>query len=74
MTGAPSRPDVNLRGGRHDHHLHGRLGPDFLRLWTAGAVSNLGDGVTMVAGPLLVAALTRDPAALVWRRLAATDD
>ncbi|MEV6521127.1 MFS transporter [Longispora sp. NPDC051575] len=39
-----------------------RLGADFTRLWTASAVSNLGDGVTMVAGPLLVASLTDDPA------------
>ncbi|WP_319460960.1 MFS transporter [Micromonospora sp. RTP1Z1] len=48
----------------------GRLGPDFVRLWTASAVSNLGDGVTMVAGPLLVASLTRDPAALAAAVLA----
>ena len=37
------------------------LGPGFARLWTATAVSNLGDGVTLVAGPLLAASLTRDP-------------
>ncbi|MFL6272145.1 MAG: MFS transporter, partial [Actinomycetes bacterium] len=37
------------------------LGPDFAKLWTANAVSNLGDGVTLVAGPLLAATLTRDP-------------
>jgi hypothetical protein len=37
------------------------LGPGFARLWTANAVSNLGDGVTLVAGPLLAASLTRDP-------------
>jgi MFS family permease len=30
-------------------------------LWTANAVSNLGDGITLVAGPLLAATLTRDP-------------
>jgi MFS family permease len=38
-----------------------RLGPDFAKLWTANAVSNLGDGVTLVAGPLLAASLTRSP-------------
>ncbi len=38
-----------------------RLGPDFAKLWTASTVSNLGDGVTLVAGPLLAASLTRDP-------------
>ncbi|MFU8852472.1 MFS transporter [Micromonospora sp. SL1-18] len=48
----------------------GRLGRDFLRLWTASAVSNLGDGVTMVAGPLLVASLTPDPAAVAAAALA----
>jgi MFS family permease len=40
----------------------GRLGPQFAKLWTANAVSNLGDGVTLVAGPLLAASLTSDPA------------
>ncbi|MEU4402771.1 MFS transporter [Micromonospora orduensis] len=39
-----------------------RLGADFTRLWTAAAVSNVGDGVTMAAGPLLVASVTDDPA------------
>ncbi|TDC93852.1 MFS transporter [Nonomuraea deserti] len=39
-----------------------RLGADFTRLWTASAVSNIGDGITMAAGPLLVASLTDDPA------------
>jgi MFS family permease len=42
--------------------LPGRgLGPEYRKLWTASTVSNLGDGVTFVAGPLLVASLTRDP-------------
>jgi MFS family permease len=44
--------------------LFPRLGADFSKLWTASAVSNLGDGVTMAAGPLLVASLTTDPAAV----------
>jgi len=39
-----------------------RLGADFAKLWTASAVSNLGDGITMVAGPLLIASVTTDPA------------
>ncbi len=39
-----------------------RLGADFTRLWTASAVSNIGDGVTMAAGPLLVASVSDDPA------------
>ena len=37
------------------------LGPEYRKLWTASTVSNLGDGVTLVAGPLLAASLTRDP-------------
>jgi predicted MFS family arabinose efflux permease len=40
------------------------LGADFWKLWTASAVSNLGDGVTMVAGPLFVASISADPAAV----------
>ena len=39
-----------------------RLGADFTRLWTASAVSNIGDGVTMAAGPLLVASVSGNPA------------
>jgi MFS family permease len=33
----------------------------FGRLWAATSVSSLGDGVTLAAGPLLAATLTRDP-------------
>jgi MFS family permease len=40
----------------------GGLGPEFRKLWAASAVSNLGDGIALVAAPLLAAALTRDPA------------
>ena len=39
----------------------GGLGTNFGRLWTASTVSFLGDGVTLSAGPLLAASLTRDP-------------
>jgi MFS family permease len=38
-----------------------RLGRRFAVLWTAQTVSFLGSGTTLVAGPLLVASLTRDP-------------
>jgi MFS family permease len=37
------------------------LGPDYHKLWTAAAVSNLGDGLFLTALPLLAASLTRDP-------------
>jgi MFS family permease len=38
-----------------------RLGGNFVRLWTAGAVSNLGDGVVLAAMPLLAASLSDSP-------------
>ena len=37
------------------------LGSRFTKLWSASAVSNLGDGVDAVALPLLAETLTRDP-------------
>jgi MFS family permease len=37
------------------------LGPKFIRLWQASAMSNLADGVWLTAGPLLAVTLTRDP-------------
>jgi MFS family permease len=40
------------------------LGADFAKLWTASAISTVGDGATMVAGPLLVATLTAQPFAI----------
>jgi MFS family permease len=46
--------------------LRAFISADFPRLFTASAVSNIGDGVTMVAGPLLVASLTADPAAVAF--------
>jgi MFS family permease len=39
----------------------GGLGGDYWRFWTASTVSNLGDGLRMVALPLLAVTLTRDP-------------
>ena len=37
------------------------LGGNFTRLWTAGAISNLGDGVVLAALPLLAASLSHSP-------------
>ncbi|HEV8560362.1 MAG TPA: MFS transporter [Actinophytocola sp.] len=34
---------------------------EFGKLWGADTISSVGDGITLVAGPLLAAALTRDP-------------
>ncbi|MFA9447000.1 MFS transporter [Egicoccus sp. AB-alg6-2] len=39
----------------------GRLGRNYVKLWTASTVSNLGDGIDNAALPLLAEALTRDP-------------
>jgi MFS family permease len=44
--------------------LRALLTLDFRKLWLSSAVSNLGDGVTIAAGPLLVASLTTNPAAV----------
>jgi len=40
------------------------LSPAFIRLWLAAASSNLGDGVVLAAGPLLLATLTTNPVAV----------
>lgn len=36
----------------------------FTRLWAVSAITNLGDGAMLAAGPLLVATITTDPAAV----------
>lgn len=41
-----------------------RLGRDFRWIWGASTVSNLGDGIVLAAGPLLVASITREPFAV----------
>ncbi|TCM49447.1 MFS transporter [Kribbella sp. VKM Ac-2568] len=40
------------------------LGRDFRKIWPATAISNLGDGAMLAAGPLLVASTTDEPAAV----------
>ena len=39
----------------------GPLGASYWKLWSATAISNLGDGVSMVAYPWLASAITRSP-------------
>lgn len=39
----------------------GKLGAKYWRLWTASAITNLGDGVAAVAYPWLASAVTRSP-------------
>lgn len=46
-----------VRGGRRV-----RLGPGFAQLLAASVTTNLGDGVRLAAGPLLIASITSDPA------------
>ncbi len=41
-----------------------RLGSGYWKLWSASVVSNLGDGLSVVAYPWLASALTRDPIAI----------
>ena len=41
--------------------LPARLGASFPWLWSASMLTNIGDGIMLAAGPLLVASQTRDP-------------
>ena len=38
-----------------------RLGPSYFKLFSASAISNLGDGVALIAYPWLASAVTRNP-------------
>ncbi|MEX2184510.1 MAG: MFS transporter [Chloroflexota bacterium] len=44
--------------------LPAHLGRDFRWLWSSAALSNLGDGLRLAAGPLLVTTVSRDPLAV----------
>lgn len=44
--------------------LPAELGQDFRKIWPASAISNLGDGAMIAAGPLLVASITDEPLAV----------
>jgi MFS family permease len=44
--------------------LPAELGSDFRKIWPAAAISNLGDGAMVAAGPLLVASITDEPVAV----------
>ena len=44
-----------------DAVLPQRVGTQFRWLWSASALTNIGDGIVLAAGPLLVASQTRDP-------------
>jgi predicted MFS family arabinose efflux permease len=51
----------SLRRGRGAALTRANLGAGYHKLWTAAAISNLGDGIFLTALPLLAATLTRDP-------------
>jgi MFS family permease len=71
-AGPPGRPiPTRVDGGRS----HGRrdliarvappaLGRDFRWLWAQATITNLGDGMLLAAGPLLVTTITREPFAV----------
>jgi predicted MFS family arabinose efflux permease len=44
-----------------DAVLPKRLGAPFRWLWSAATLTNIGDGIALAAGPLLIASQTRDP-------------
>lgn len=48
--------------GRFATRASGALGPNYWRLWSASAASNLADGVFWIAFPLLAISLTDSPA------------
>lgn len=50
----------------------GGLGPRYTLLWSASTISTLGDGVTAVAAPLLVASVTSNPLLVSAAAFAAT--
>lgn len=56
-AGAPIDRQRLVRPGRVSRHLGSR----YWRVWLATSLSNLGDGLTLVAMPLLAASFTRDP-------------
>lgn len=62
----PSAPVETLRPAERS-----KLGPDYVRLWLATAVSNVGDGVRLTALPLLAATTTRQPLAIAGVMFAA---
>src|SRR5918996_1659971 len=56
ITAAPHAP-TRSEGRR----MSKPLGASYWKLWTASVISNLGDGVSIIAYPWLASALTRNP-------------
>lgn len=62
MTGATTPATSSI--GLLDRLAPPQLGRDFRWLWSSSTVSNLGDGILLSAGPLLVTTITREPIAV----------
>ena len=65
-------PRVPGRAHRLGVHGESPARRELRRLWTAATVSNLGDGVTLAALPLLAASLTRSPTSIAVVTFAGT--
>ena len=72
FEGRHLRPRVPGRTHRLGVMARARLGANYVRLWSAATVSNLGDGVTLAALPLLAASLTRSPTSIAVVSFAGT--
>src|SRR5438128_1464104 len=57
----PSRVQMRSLGA---YVAPSELGSDFRKIFPASIISNLGDGAMLAAGPLLVASITTQPAAV----------
>jgi MFS family permease len=58
---AACQQSINLLGANLSKKVKAKLGPKYHRLFGSAVVSNLGDGITMVAYPWLASAVTRSP-------------
>ena len=64
MTAEDNAPTHSLPARAANRLAPRALGRDFRWLWSASVVSNIGDGLLLSAGPLLVTTVTREPFAV----------
>lgn len=69
MTATPDPPSAGRAGGIADRLAPRVLGRDFRWLWASSTTSNIGDGLLISAGPLLVTTITREPFAVALATL-----
>jgi MFS family permease len=61
MSDTPPEVDPDITESEEPEHTGEiRLGINYWKLWTSSVISNLGDGVTMIALPWLASAVTRN--------------